>query len=73
MLITFWVTFHHPPANAGDIRDVGSIPGSGRFPGGRHGNPLQFSFLKNPMENEEMEPKQKQHSVVEVTGDGNTV
>ena len=63
----------NPPANSGDIRDVGSIPGSGRFPGGRHGNPLQFSFLKNPMENEEMEPKQKQHSVVEVTGDGNTV
>ena len=30
----------NPPANAGDIRDVGSIPGSGRFPGGGHGNPL---------------------------------
>ena len=54
----------NPPATAGDIRDSSLIPGSGRFPGGRHGNPLQFSFLKNPMENEEMEPKQKQHSVV---------
>ena len=30
----------NPPANAGDIRDVGSIPGLGRSPGGRHGNPL---------------------------------
>ena len=28
------------PANAGDIRDMGSIPGSGRSPGGEHGNPL---------------------------------
>ena len=31
----------NPPANAGDVRDVGSIPGSGRSPGGGHGNPLQ--------------------------------
>ena len=38
----------NPPANAGDIRDVGSIPGSGRFPGGGHGNPLQYSCLENP-------------------------
>ena len=30
----------NPPANAGDIRDAGLIPGSGRFPGGGHGNPL---------------------------------
>jgi len=34
------------PANAGDARDVGWIPGSGRFPGG-HGNPLQYSCLEN--------------------------
>ena len=33
----------NPPANAGDIRDKGSIPGSGRYPGGGHGNPLQDS------------------------------
>ena len=32
----------NPPANAGDIRDVGSILGSGRSPGGGNGNPLQF-------------------------------
>ena len=31
----------HPPDNTGDIRDMGSIPGSGRFPGGGYGNPLQ--------------------------------
>ena len=37
------------PPNAGDIRDVGSIPGSGRSPGGGHGNPLQCSCLDNPM------------------------
>ena len=35
------------PANAGDIIDMGSIPGSGRSPGGGHGNPLQYSCLEN--------------------------
>ena len=39
------------PANAGDIRDVGSVPGSGRSPGGGHGNPLQYySCLENTMD-----------------------
>ena len=38
------------PADAGDLRDVGSIPGLGRFPGGGHGNPLQYSCLENPMD-----------------------
>ena len=37
-------------ANAGDIRDVGLIPGSGRAPGGGHGNPLQYSCLENPLD-----------------------
>ena len=37
----------NPPANAGDIRDVGSVPGLGRSPGGGHGNPLQYSCLEN--------------------------
>ena len=37
------------PANAGDIRDAGSIPGSGIYPGGGNGNPLQYSCLENPM------------------------
>ena len=36
------------PAYAGDIRDADSIPGSGRSPGGGHGNPLQYSYLENP-------------------------
>ena len=40
----------NPPANAGDLRDLGSIPGSGRFPGGGHGNPFQYSCLENPMD-----------------------
>ena len=39
-----------PPANAGDVRDSGSIPGLGRSPGGGHGNPLQYSWLENPMD-----------------------
>ena len=40
----------NPPANAGDVRDLGSIPGSGRSPGGGHGNPFQYSFLESPMD-----------------------
>ena len=36
------------PANAGDIRDLSLIPGSGRAPGGGHENPLQYSYLENP-------------------------
>ena len=43
----------NPPANAGDIRDVGSFPGSARFPGIGNGNPLQYSCPKNPMDREE--------------------
>ena len=38
------------PANAGDVRDVGSIPGWGRSPGGGHGNLLQHSCLENTMD-----------------------
>ena len=37
----------NPPASAGD---PGSIPGSGKSPGGLHGNPLQYSCLENPMD-----------------------
>ena len=40
----------NPPTNAGDIRDLGSIPGMGRSPGEGDGNPLQFSCLRNPMD-----------------------
>ena len=39
----------NPSANAGDIRDVGSIPGLGRSPRGGNGNRLQYSCLENPM------------------------
>ena len=39
------------PVNAGDVRDAGSIPGSGRSPGGGNGN-LQYSCLENPMTEE---------------------
>ena len=37
----------NPFANAGDLRNVGSIPGSGRSPGGGHGNPLHHTCLEN--------------------------
>ena len=37
-----------PAANAGDVRDADSVPGSGRSPAGRHDNPLQYSCLENP-------------------------
>ena len=40
----------NPPANAGDVRDTGLIPGLGRCPGGGHGNPLWYSCLENPMD-----------------------
>ena len=43
------VVVRNPPTNAGDIlRDMGSIPGSGRSSGGRHDTPLQYSCLENP-------------------------
>ena len=42
----------NPPASAGDIRNVGSIPGLGRSPGGRNDNPLQYSCLGNPVDRE---------------------
>ena len=38
------------PANTGDIRDMGSIPRLGRFPGGGHGNPVQYFYLENLMD-----------------------
>ena len=40
----------NPPAKAGNIRDSGLIPGLGRFPGGGHGNPVQYSSLENPVD-----------------------
>ena len=40
----------NPPANAGDIRDTGKVTGLGRPPRGENGNPLQYSFLENPVD-----------------------
>ena len=37
-----------PPTNAGDVRDMGLIPGSGRSPAGEYDHPLQYSCLENP-------------------------
>ena len=42
----------NPPAKAGDIRDAGLIPGSGRSPGGGHGSPLHYSCLEDPTDRE---------------------
>ena len=52
MLSASWVALvvKSPPVNAGDIRDVGSIPGWGRYPGVGNGYPLQYSCLENPMD-----------------------
>ena len=49
------------PDNPGDMRDTGSIPGSGISPGGRHSNPLQYSCLENPKDRGAWEAKA--HSV----------
>ena len=40
----------NPSPNSRDLRHMGSIPGSGRFPGGGNGNPVQYSCLKNPVD-----------------------
>ena len=47
----------NPPANAGDVRDVGSVPGSGRSPGGGNGNPLQYSSWRIPLTEEASGPQ----------------
>ena len=44
------VVVKNPLANAGDLRDAGSIPGLGRSAEEEHGNPLQYSCLENPMD-----------------------
>lgn len=47
--VKYWsLVLKNPPASVGEVRDVGSIPGSGRSPGGGHGDPLQYFCLKNP-------------------------
>ena len=49
MGLTWWLSSKESPCNSGAAGDVGSIPGSGRSPGGGHGNTLQYSCLENPM------------------------
>ena len=44
------VLVKNPSANEGDVRDMDSIPGSGRYPGGGHVNPLYYPCLENPMD-----------------------
>ena len=46
----FHLVLKNSPANAGDVRDRGLIPGLGRSPGGGNGNSLQYSCLENPMD-----------------------
>ena len=55
VLLYFWASqvvlvVNNPPANAGDFRDRGLIPGLGRSPEGGHGNSLQYSSLEHPMD-----------------------
>ena len=50
-----------PPANAGDARDSGLIPGSGRSPRGGNGNPLQYPCLENPMDRGAWRAEQSTH------------
>ena len=48
--VKYWsLVLKNPPASVGEVRDVGSIPGSGRSPGGGHGNPLQYSCLRKSL------------------------
>ena len=55
------------PANAGDRRDVGSVHGSRRFPGGGHGSPFQYSFLEDPMDRGDWPWGCKESDMTEVT------
>ena len=50
------------PANAGDIRNPGSIPGVGRSPGEGHSNPLQYSCLESPMDSTGYSPQGRKES-----------
>ena len=52
------------PANAGDVRDTGWIPGSGRSPGRGNGNPLHYSCLENPMDRGAMGLQRARHNWV---------
>ena len=55
------------PANAGEVRDIGSVPGSGRSPGGGNGNPLQYFCLENPMDRGAWRAKVKGRTELDMT------
>ena len=57
----------NPPANAGDRGDAGSMPGSGRSPGGGHGNPLQYSFLEKSMNRGDWQVHQWGYQALDMT------
>ena len=46
----WWLSCKESTCNSGGIGDMGFVPGSGRSPGGGNGNPLQYSYLENPMD-----------------------
>ena len=48
--LSWWLGGKDSACNVGDARDMGFIPGSGRYPGGGNGNPLQYSCLEYPMD-----------------------
>ena len=49
--VKYWsLVVKNPPANVGDVRDMGSISELGRSPGEGNGNPLQYTFPENPMD-----------------------
>ena len=50
MGLPWWLSGKESTCDEGDAEATGSIPGSGRSPGGGHGNPLQYSCLENPMD-----------------------
>ena len=52
MGLPWWLSGKESTCSAGDTRDTGLIPGLGKSPGGRPGNPLQYSCLENPMDKE---------------------
>ena len=49
-MFIIYIDFPDDPGNAGELRDTGSIPGSGRSPEGVHGNTLEYFCLENPMD-----------------------
>ena len=52
IVVVLLLLVENPPASAGDIRDTGLIPGSGRSPEDGNGNPLQYYCLENPVDRE---------------------